>query len=201
MKRYSVVRHTGDSLNWESVGAIKDFRFPWEQREASRTEFRALWNDGELHFRFDCDDTDLVLAEAPECKERVLGSDRVELFFTPDLSLDSYYCLEMTPKEDVLDYAARFYRQVDWDWRFGGVTTHGVIVGKTYSLEGRIPTSTLRDLGILRGREMYVGVYRAEFHHREDGTVHQGWMPWVDPKTERPDFHVPASFGVFEFMD
>lgn len=201
MKRYSVVRKSGDLLTWDRASALTDFTFPWEQKEVPKTEFRALWDDDGLHFRFDCEDSDLVLAEAPECKERVLGSDRVELFFAPDLSLESYYCLEMTPKGDVLDYAARFYRQVDWDWRFEGVTTHGVITGKTYSLEGRIPISSLRALGILRGREMYVGVYRAEFHHRADGTVHQGWMPWVDPNTEKPDFHVPASFGEFELMD
>jgi hypothetical protein len=24
-------------------------------------------------------------------------------------------------------------------------------------------------------------------------------MPWVNPGTEKPDFHVPASFGVLEF--
>jgi hypothetical protein len=56
----------------------------------------------------------------------------------------------------------------------------------------------LRDLGVLRGHEMFAGLYRAEFHHKPDGTVHSGWMPWVNPRTEKPDFHVPASFGVLE---
>lgn len=200
MKRYSVVRKLSEGLDWTQAVVLTDFTFPWESTAAPRTEFRALWDDLHLHFRFDCDDADLVLAEAPTSKDRVLGSDRVEIFFAPDLSLDPYFCLEMTPAGDVLDYEARFYRQVNWDWRFTGVSTRGCLHAARYSLEGLIPLATLRGLGLLRGSEMHAGLYRAEFHHRPGGTVHQGWMPWVDPKTERPDFHVPASFGILELV-
>jgi hypothetical protein len=48
-------------------------------------------------------------------------------------------------------------------------------------------------------REFFAGIYRAEFSHSPDGTIHSGWMPWVNPQTARPDFHVPASFGMLEF--
>jgi hypothetical protein len=60
----------------------------------------------------------------------------------------------------------------------------------------------LRALHVLKpgAREFLAGVYRAEFSHNADGSIHQGWMPWVNPHTERPDFHVPSSFGVFELV-
>ncbi len=32
-------------------------------------------------------------------------------------------------------------------------------------------------------------------------TICSGRMPWVAPQIEKPDFHVPASFGVLELVD
>jgi hypothetical protein len=125
----------------------------------------------------------------------------VEIFFAPDLSLNPYFCLEMSPRGDVLAYEARFYREMNWDWRCEGLQIDAHIENDHYTVSGSIPLDTLRQLKVLRSREMHAGIYRAEFHHMADGTVHSGWMPWVNPNTERPDFHVPTSFGVLELVD
>lgn len=181
---------------------LTDFTFPWEERPAPLTEFRALWDDTHFHFRFDCVDEDLVLPDAHTVKDRVLGSDRVEIFFAADLSLKPYYCLEMSPRGDVLAYEASFYREMNWAWQCAGLqlTTH--IEGDRYAVTGSLPLDTLRALNVLKpgSNEFFAGLYRAEFHSRPDGTVHTGWMPWVNPQTERPDFHVPASFGILELV-
>ncbi|MEZ5384793.1 MAG: sugar-binding protein [Prosthecobacter sp.] len=200
MKRYQV-RHTLESgPDWPSADVLAEFTFPWEQRNAPPTEFRALWDETCFHFRFDCMDDDLVLPDGPTAKERVLAADRVEIFFAPDLSLNPYYCLEMSPKADALAYEARFYRQVNWDWQCAGLEITACIEGGRYSVTGSISLATLRELKVLRDPEIFAGIYRAEFYHKSDGTIHQGWMPWVDPQTEKPDFHVPASFGVLELV-
>lgn len=199
MKRYQVRRGSDSAPNWSESAVLSDFSFPWEQREVPKTEFRALRGEDRLHFRFDCRDDDLVLPDGPKVKDRVLGSDRVEIFFAPDLSLNPYFCLEMSPRGDALAYEARFYRQVNWDWQCAGLELAAQIVDDCYSVIGSVPLARLRELKVLRGCEMYAGIYRAEFHRKADGTIHQGWMPWVDPQTEKPDFHVPASFGVLEF--
>jgi hypothetical protein len=202
MQQY-LVRHVPSSgLNWSAANLLTDFTFPWEKRTPPLTEFRALWDEIHLHFRFDCTDDDLVLPDAPTAKERVLGSDRVEIFFTPDLNLKPYYCLEMSPRGDVLAYEANFYREMNWDWQCEGLQLSAHIKGKRYTVTGSLPLNTLRALNVLKpgSREFFAGLYRAEFHHQSDGTVHSGWMPWVNPHTERPDFHVPASFGVLELV-
>ncbi len=198
MKRYHVCRSSGSDLHWPEAEVLADFTFPWEQREAPKTEFRALWDNERLHFRFDCEDDDLVLPDGPTVKDRVLGSDRVEIFFAPDLSLNPYFCLEMSPKADALAYEAHFYRQVNWDWQCAGLEIAACIADGRYSVTGSVPLATLRELKVLRGCEMHAGIYRGEFHRKPDGNIHQGWMPWVDPQTEKPDFHVPASFGLLE---
>ena len=117
MKSYQVRRTTGAALDWSTAALLDDFTFPWEQSAVPRTEFRALCDDEQLHFRFECVDQDLVLAEGATARERVEGSDRVELFVTPALTLDPYYCLELDPRGEVHDYRCRTYRQFDWDWR------------------------------------------------------------------------------------
>lgn len=200
MKRYLVRRSTLPEPDWSQADVLTDFAFPWEQREAPLTEFRALWDNTQLHFRFDCVDDDLVLPDGPTAKERVLGSDRVEIFLAPDLSLKPYYCLEMSPRGDVLAYEANFYREMNWNWRCEDLQLDAHIESNRYTVTGSITLDTLRDLKVLRSQEIHAGIYRAEFHRKPDGTIHSGWMPWVNPHTERPDFHVPASFGVLELV-
>jgi hypothetical protein len=202
MKRYSVRHTTASPLDWSAADPLTDFTFPWEARTAPLTEFRALWDETHLHFRFDCVDDDLVLPEGPAAKDRVLGSDRVEIFLAPDLSLKPYYCLEMSPRGDVLAYSANFYREMNWDWQCNGLGLAAHVESNRYTVTGSLPLDTLRALQVLKpgSSEFVAGVYRAEFHHRPDGSVHSGWMPWVNPQTERPDFHVPASFGLFELV-
>lgn len=198
MKHYHVRSSASSILDWSQAEALTDFIFPWENKEAPKTEFRALWDENHLHFRFDCQDDDLVLPDGPTAKDRVIDSDRVEIFFAPDMSLKPYFCLEMSPRGDVLAYEARFYREMNWDWRCEGLQINAQIDNNHYTVSGSIPLGTLRQLKVLRSREMHAGIYRAEFHHKPDGSVHSGWMPWVNPQTEKPDFHIPASFGILE---
>ena len=202
MKRYPVHHTSASHLDWSVAESLTDFTFPWEKRTAPHTEFRALWDETHLHFRFDCTDDDLVLPDGPTAKDRVLGSDRVEIFLAPDLTLKPYYCLELSPRGDVLAYEANFYREMNWDWQCEGLELIAHIEGNHYSVTSSLPLDTLRTLKVLKpgSSECLAGVYRAEFHHRLDGTIHSGWMPWVNPQTERPDFHVPASFGMLSLV-
>lgn len=201
MKRY-LVHHASD-LDWAKAELLSDFSFPWEEREPSPTEFRALWNETALHFRFDCVDEDLVLGDGANDSEKVMGSDRVEIFLSPAPSLRPYYGLEMDPRGAVLEYQARYHREFNWDWKCEGLTLDTSIEGNRYQVTGSIPLSTLLALGVLKSdsKEFLAGVFRAEFSHLENGKIHQGWMAWVDPETETPDFHVPTSFGLFELVD
>ncbi len=203
VKRYPVQAARG-ALDWSAATPLTDFGFPWESRAAPSTEFRALWNDERLYFRFDCVDEDLVLGAGATAKARVLGSDRVELFFTPALELNPYFCVEMAPNGDVYSYRAKTYREFDDDFAWQGLElSQRIDVPRAgYAVTGSLPLATLRALGVLKvgARELLVGIYRAEFSHEPGGGVHFGWMSWVDPRTEKPDFHVASSFGVFELV-
>lgn len=199
MKRYRVGPARG-AIDWPRAACLSDFSFPWEETAPAPTEFRALWTPERLHFRFDCRDEDLVLGAGNSEKERVLGSDRVELFFATDLGLNPYFCLEMSPSGDVYGYRARTYRQLDDTFVWSGLELAQRIDGDRYWVEGSLPLAFLRELGVLRAgaNELLAGLYRAEFSRQPSGGVRFGWMSWVDPETAKPDFHVPSSFGVLE---
>ncbi|MDF1825266.1 MAG: sugar-binding protein [Verrucomicrobiales bacterium] len=176
---------------------LSDFSFPWKDCDCPGTEFKAVWNEERLLFSFEVCDYDLVLPPAADAGQGALASDRVELFFasSPDLQ-ESYYGAEMDPSGRVYDYAATFYRKIDPAWKFSSLQFEGEIVEEGYRLQGSFSMAELQELNLLQGREIIAGVYRAEFSHGDEETV-QDWISWVDPGTEKPDFHVPSSFGKF----
>lgn len=202
MHTHIVPYQSASSPDWSAITPLRAFGLPWEERPPPETEFRAAWNEQFFRFRFDCVDEDLVLAERPTPEECVLDSDRVEIFLTPDLSLSTYYCLEIDPLGNLLDYKAHHYRKFDRTWKFLGVEIHAQISAHRYSVTGSLPISELRELEILRpgSSQLYAGVHRAEFSHRIDGSIQPGWMTWVAPGTERPDFHVASAFGILELQ-
>ncbi len=190
-----------ECVNWADADVLTDFSFPWLEREAPGTKFRALWNDDHFHFRFEVVDDDLVLDESGESDMAVLGSDRVEIFFSPteDLS-EPYYGMEMEPRGEVYDYIGVFHRKFGPEWKMPGLEFSGEIrEGDGYTVTGKIPMASLVELNCLQDGVAITGVYRAEFSHLPDGEIQEDWISWVDPEVEVPDFHVPSSFGRFVF--
>lgn len=198
MATYTVLRSPSGSPLEGNL--LADFRFPWQERPCPRTEFRAV-HDGEwLHFRFEADDADLVLGDSPDPGQAALGSDRVELFFAADAELSlPYYGAEMDPAVRVYDYRARFHRRFDDTWSFETLEFRSEIRAGGYAVTGKFAISELVSLGCFKDDAMVAGVYRAEFSHAPDGGIAEDWISWIDPGTETPDFHVPGSFGRFEF--
>lgn len=104
-----------DEVAWTEAVSETGFSFPWQEREAPATEFRALMDDTNFYFAFRVEDADIVIDDGGD-EEAVARGDRVELFFTLDPSLDDYVCFEIDPSGRVLDYRASYYRELDFEW-------------------------------------------------------------------------------------
>lgn len=176
------------------------FVFPWSDKPAPRTVFRALTEAGRLHFRFDVSDDDIVVSPEWQGKSTVNREDRVELFFAKDPTLSDYWCLEIDPLGRVHDYRARYYRHFDPTWDCAGLVSEGRLVKGGYEVEASLPLATLTDLlgrVVEPGSELLIGIYRAEFYGHAaatHGEADDNWLCWVRPETDHPDFHVPSSF-------
>jgi hypothetical protein len=58
----------------------------------------------------------------------------------------------------------------------------------------------LKSLGLLflkKGDSIKAGLFRADYFHGKKNQIEERWISWINPKTENPDFHVPAAFGLF----
>jgi len=194
----------GDDPAWAAAEPLADFRFPWQERPAPSTLFRALWNESFLSFQFVVRDDDIVLGEGDTRETAVLGSDRVELFFAVDPDLKNYYTLEMDPRAWVFDAHGRHYRSIDSGWSWPGLQLAASRTADGYILEGRIPMESFDELALWQDkdrRHLRCGVFRAEFDHASDGQVRHHWISWIQPDAPKPDFHTPSAFGRWVLVD
>ena len=185
---------------WEQANINSDFSFPWEHEESPKTTFRALYDDENLYFRFDVQDDNVLTYVREDHKMEVVDSDRVEIFFRQDDKLNPYYCLEMDARGRVLDYTTRYYRDFDYEWQWpqtGNLSIKASEKKDSYVVEGSISLDSLKELGVLKNNQLEAGLYRGYCMSlpEENNAANLRWISWVNPEVEKPDFHIPSSFG------
>jgi hypothetical protein len=208
---------------WQQANAETHFTFPWEDKKAPFTEFRALCDHKYLFFTFRVQDPDIVALDKLRDEEDEVFEDRLEVYFSKDDQLKDYYCIEIDSRGRVFDYRGSFYRKLDTKWNWPDVQTAGSPLPDGYVVEGRIRLSSFEKLGfgkIEPGSKIRFGMYRAQFSHDRSGkkvdqsaTLHnlgrkvegappiEEWMSWIDPKVKDQDFHIPATFGWLEIVE
>ena len=191
---------------WKKAALISNFKLPWDREKPQPTEARFLWDPNFLYGAFRVWDREIVNWTAPEHqgKMAVLDHDRVELFFALEDSLQDYYCLEMDPYGLVYDYQAHYYRNFDPSWHLEGLKVATTNLSDGYVVELAVPLGSMKKLGFpvsASGFTWKVGVFRADFSLPQPGKLKMLWQTWIDPGLPQPDFHVPSSFGHFEFVD
>lgn len=205
--QHAAITVDGHLPDWKNLSAsfeVRDFHSPWVDTPFAPTVFRAITDSAWLYFSFEVADSLLVMLPFTE-ESDVASGDRVEVFLSGDSTLGNYYCLEMGPKGDVLDYRAAYYRQFDDTWGLPDLAVAAQVIPGGYTVEGRIPIDFLRSLSedtLPAGNfTVYVGLYRAEYQkaHTEADPVQ--WLTWVDPNTAAPDFHVPSSFRPIQIQE
>lgn len=178
---------------------IRNFSFPWSASPVPRTEFRAVIVGDCLHFTFDAEDHDIVLAPVWRGESTVDGEDRVEIFIARDAALERYFCIEIDPLGRVHDYEASHYRKFDSTWNCPGLKTSARRTPNGYRVEGSIPLASLAVIlgkPVRSGDTVLAGLFRAEFYghdNRTQGGADDNWISWVKPEAKTPDFHVPSA--------
>lgn len=212
---YSVTNYIVNPVNvpvlppdWGNANVLTDFPLRWPGAYqptalpvAGTTQFRALWDAQHLHFHFAVATKHVRAHRELGTKFDALASDRVEIFFKVNGGMNPYYGLEIDVLGRVFDFKADFHRQFQYHWRWNGVHAEAVRNAAGYTVEGRIPMASLRALGILDGRRIEAGLYRAASYPEGKDNFDFLWMSWIDPGTPTPDFHVPASFGTLLLAD
>ncbi|WP_431245105.1 sugar-binding protein [Flavobacterium sp. P21] len=166
-------------------------------------EFRALWDFENLYFSFRVFDTDIYIDEKDNSIDSIGNSDRVELFFRTNYSLNPYYCLEMDTSARLMDFEARPDKVFDFDWKWPKEDLR-INASKdeiSFTVKGIISIKSLKELNLIQNNKIEAGVFRAKFSKTESQNYEPTWISWVNPNTETPNFHIASSFGMFILME
>ena len=188
--------------HWDEVPQINDFSFPWNEKQAPYTSFQAFHNGLYLHFRFVADCNPTFVYEQVNHKLEVIKSERVEIFLRQNNQMSPYYCLEMDPKGRILDYYATHYRQFDYTWKWPeNIHLQTNVEPKRYCLYGKISLAVMDRLGLLNNNRIEAGLFRAYCTKLEGDRADLEWISWVNPESEKPDFHIPSAFGTIQLSE
>ena len=192
----------GDSSLWSKAVLIDHFISAWDKEVPKKIEFKALHDTENLYFQFKVYDAQVHIDQTDDTNASINESDRVELFFRTNESLNPYYCLEMDPTPRIMGFKAKPNKEFDFDWNWpkGALKVKANIESDHFVVEGRISKESLEQLNLLKNNRIETGIYRAKYNKVNTTDYEATWISWVNPNTETPNFHTPTSFGVLNLM-
>ncbi|MNQ39446.1 hypothetical protein D3C85_530560 [compost metagenome] len=211
MKEYQVVlidknqKKEGEILDasfWKKANCLTDFSSPWKNDPISKIEFRALHDSENFYFNFRVFDTDIYIDQKDSSVDSIGNSDRVELFFRANDSLNPYYCLEMDTAARIMDFEAKPNKDFDFNWKWPktDLEIKSSKEENSFTVEGRISIASLKELNLIQNNTIETGVFRAKFSLTKNLQYDATWISWVNPNTLEPNFHIASSFGKFILM-
>lgn len=191
-----------DAALWKKANCLTDFSSPWKNDPISKIEFRALYDLENFYFNFQVFDTDIYIDQKDDSVDSIGNSDRVELFFRADDSLNTYYCLEMDTAARIMDFEAKPDKDFDFDWNWPkeDLKIQASKNENSFKVEGKISLASLKALHLIQDNSIETGVFRAKFSKDENQQYEPTWISWVNPNTPEPNFHIASSFGKFILM-
>ncbi|MBF7090244.1 endoxylanase [Flavobacterium sp. ALJ2] len=198
-----IISGKGDSDLWKTAVVLDDFCSPWDPKMISRTEFKALWDSVQLFFCFTVYDAEIHIEEKDDSIDSINNSDRVELFFRPDSSLNPYYCMEIDTKARVMDFIAYPDKNFnfDWSWPKDDLFVKSSVNSNSFVVEGAISIGSLKQFNLINNNQIETGIFRAKYSKTDGSNYEPTWITWVNPVTETPNFHVSSAFGILTLKD
>lgn len=193
-----IISGNGDDLEWDNAQILTDFCSPWSTGKGKEVIFKALWNRENLFFNFTVLDTEIHLEKKDDSIESIGNSDRVELFFRTDATMNPYYCLEIDTRGRVMDFIAYPDKNFDfnWNWPKNELTVKSSVKANSFIVEGSISIKSLKSLSLIKNNRIETGIFRAKYIKTQNESVKPNWITWINPNTETPNFHIDSSFGV-----
>jgi hypothetical protein len=162
-----------------------------------------LWDDSNLYFAFECDDTDLV-ATMTKRDEHLWQEEVVEIFIDPDGDGNNYLELEVNPLGAFLDLFVltpvvpipyeSYNIPAKWAVKVDGTVQNSADRDRGWNVELSLPLGeavTAPNHPPKDGDKWRLNLYRIERKPKEQ---YIAWSP-----TLKPSFHTPSRFGEVMF--
>jgi hypothetical protein len=212
ISRYTVARTLGpikvdgvfDEPSWRAAKSTGAFRAnDGSDTVTSRVEAKMLWDDLNLYFAFECEDTD-VAATMTKRDEHLWQEEVVEVFIDPDGDEKNYIELEVNPLGAFLDLFVltpvvpipyeSYNIPAKWAVKVDGTVQNSSDRDRGWSVELAVPLKeavTAPNLPPKDGDRWRLNLYRIERKPKDQLIA---WSP-----TLKPSFHTPSRFGEVTF--
>lgn len=212
ISHYTVMRTLGpikvdgvfDEPSWRAAKSTGAFRAnDGSETAMSRVEAKMLWDDSNLYFAFECDDTDLS-ATMKKRDEHLWQEEVVEVFIDPDGDEKNYIELEVNPLGTFLDLFVltpvvpipyeSYNIPAKWAVKVDGTVQDSSDRDRGWNIELAVPLKeavTAPNWPPKDGDRWRLNLYRIE---RKPKYQLIAWSP-----TLKPSFHTPSRFGEVTF--
>jgi len=212
ISHYTVMRTLGpikvdgvfDEPSWRAAKSTGAFRAnDGSETPTSRVEAKMLWDDSNLYFAFECDDTDLA-ATMTKRDEHLWQEEVVEVFIDPDGDEKNYIELEVNPLGAFLDLFVltpvvpipyeSYNIPAKWAVQVDGTVQNSSDQDRGWSVELAVPLKeavTAPNRPPKDGDRWRLNLYRIERKPKDQLIA---WSP-----TLKPSFHTPSRFGEVTF--
>ena len=197
---------------WRTAVPIGPFLLHDGSGPASRrTDAKVCWDDRCLYVAFVCEDPD-IWGTFTKRDDPIYTEEVVEVFLDPDLDLDHYYELEVSPRNVVFDALITskggkviYADPAKWDCK--GIRTAVVVEGTLdnrsdrdvrWTVEMAIPFASLDEA---KNRPPSPKDVWGMNLYRIDLTPTPEFSCWSPTLSEPPSFHVPSRFGKIIFEE
>ena len=179
-----------------------------------KSTVKLLWDNTYLYFAFYCEDTD-AWATLTNFDDPIWGEEVVEIFIDPEDKEHTYYEIEVSPINNVVDLfilnkgQAHKGRYTGWkDWNMKGFRSGVFVEGdgkkegtndRYWTVEMAVPFDEIwtADNRPPQDGDMWrINCYRIE--RGDSKNRKDDWYAAFNP-TKRPSFHTPWQFGKFYF--
>lgn len=179
--------------------------YDWAGRKTQiDTQVASFWTPSHIYFAFWCNYSALNIYEGEDSKQERWGlwdRDVVEVFLNPKPRImNHYYEFEVAPNNLWIDLEINLekkpFNDAAWDSHF----QHATRIDSQHHLwtcEMSLPVASMKVARVRANTKWRINFYRAD--GRGDDS-HRHFLCWSPVLGEKPNFHVPARFGIIRFL-
>ncbi len=193
-----------DEPSWNAAASTGPFSLnEGNGLPAEKTIAKMLWDDQNLYFAFQCEDTD-IFATMRIRDQHLWEEEVVEVFIDPDGDQANYIELEINPLNTFLDLFVlkpivpipyeSYNIPAKWAVKVNGTINNSRDTDKGWNVELSVPLQeavTAPHTPPHDGDRWRLNLYRIERKPKEE---YSAWSP-----TLNPSYHTPARFGEITF--
>ena len=199
-----------DEAGWRQAPAVGEFHFNWwKDGPKEQTTAKMLWDDDNLYVGFYCHDKN-ISGEVVQRHGPVSQDDSAEAFISPNSAkVRNYYGFEINVLGTMLNFLRADWYKGPFNWEPAGVQYRTSFHGQPVKHDSPDDDHWILELAIpFRNFEKDApntppkdgDSWRLNLN-RAGGKTNPQYSTWSPVSTEKPNFHVPESFGWVRFVN